>query len=133
MLWSGLNPRSPLNTALSRPLRRLATVIAAVSLSACAPEAVPSASRPDAPPAGWQAGAQAAIASSEYAPHLDGEAFRSTNRAQDFRAVFDERGLAIHPRTGAGEVRLSLVAWVGTAPSPKSIPRSPKKAPASSG
>ena len=93
-----------------RPL--VAAVMTAFTLHGCAPE---DGRAPEAPstaaPADWPSRAQAAIAAGEYAPHLDGEAFRATNRAQDFRAVFDERGLAIHPRTGSGEVRLSLVAW----------------------
>jgi hypothetical protein len=63
------------------------------------------------PSAAWSSQVQAAIAAGEYAPQRDGAGFRVTNRAQDLRGRFGERGLAVTTRAGAGEVRLSLAAW----------------------
>jgi len=59
----------------------------------------------------WTETVQSAIAVGEYAPQADGSAFRITNRAQDLRATFDERGVAVQRRNGSGEVRIALSSW----------------------
>ena len=70
-----------------------------------ATEAAPGAT------ANWSAAAEEGIAAGEYAPQFDGAGFTATNRAQDLRATFSDRGLAVTDRAGTGEVTLSLRAW----------------------
>jgi hypothetical protein len=123
----------PRVSPLSNPLAA-ALVAAALALTGCAPEpldapealdelgvegpttpadptpADPTAAVPGATES-WSATAQESIAAGEYAPQADGDTFRATNRAQDLRATFSARGLAVTNRAGTGEVTLSLRAW----------------------
>ena len=111
-----MNTFSPCN-----PLALLLTALATmfVLLSGCAPEregapfARAGAPLPDSAPTvpDWSAKAGEAIAAGEYAPQAAGAGFRATNRAQNLRATFSARGIAVTSRDGSGEVTLALSAW----------------------
>jgi hypothetical protein len=93
-----------------------------ITLAGCT---APAEAPPEPAPPSWSAAMQAGIAAGEYAPKAMDGSYRVTNRAQDLRGVFGERGLAVTTRAGTGEVTLTLRAWGRDAAMVPVEPRAP--------